>query len=426
MTFYIAKLIGFFLRLKNPNAGTALPGYILHKLNKKALLQFTKQLRFVILITGTNGKTTTKALISEVLNDANISHITNKSGSNMIQGLLSMFLKNSNIFLKLKTDFAVLEIEEATLPKIAKMINPNILIVTNLFRDQLDAYGEVTQTRKYILQSIKQFKDTTLILNFDDPLVSSLNNGYNNQTYKFAIDSNIKQKFLFEKESTIPLNLKNFKKNKENIIKATHIKIKPDLTTEFKIDQLNVTLNVAGIFQIYNALSAFIACKQLNISEKVILQTFKNFQPTFGRGEILTLTKNNKSVHFQIFLVKNPAGLSLSLSTLQFCKNPNQLLFILNDNIADGRDVSWIWDAKLELLNDIRPKTIYTSGIRYLDMALRIKYALKQKSTRIIIENDLSKVVQNIFDKSKNEEFIYVFPTYTAMNEFRSIFKKKF
>ncbi len=413
-----AKIILKILKLKNPNAGSALPGYILNKIDKNALKFFTKQLDYVILITGTNGKTTTKTLISKILLQAEIPHITNHTGSNMIQGLLSTFIQNSNVLGKLNSKFAVLEVEEATLPKISKNIKANILIVTNLFRDQLDAYGEVNKTFEYIKTAINNFRERPiLILNGDDPLVSKINFDLQNKTYKFIIQSkNLKDKILFENKNTKP-----FFKKQDIIIKASNIFINDDLTTKFKIQDYHFHLNISGFFQIYNALSTFIVAKELKIKTQIIKKSFLDFKPAFGRGEILNDDKNT----FQIFLVKNPAGLTVTLNSLNMLKKEVILFFILNDKIADGRDISWIWDANIELLNNKKITNIFISGTRYLDMTLRLKYALN-KQVNLIYNKNIKDALKIINQKTKDNSMIYVLPTYTAMNEFRSIFNRKF
>lgn len=415
LTFFfitIAKAASMFAKLFGRGSGTALPGLIIERYYPQLFQKFTDQLDQVILITGTNGKTTTRAILNEILNSADIHYITNQSGSNMSRGLLSAMISRSNIFGKLNSKFAVFEVEEATLPKIILNIQPSILIVTNLFRDQLDAYGEVNKTREYIRDAIEQMPETQLVLNADDPLVSTLNKDLPNTAQFFGLPEKYRQEFLYEHESkeTAP----------EKVLRPEILKVNEDLSSKFVIGKNEYNLSVPGIYHIYNALAAIQTTSILGINPEGVKEGITNFQPAFGRGEKIEY----KGKTFQIFLVKNPAGLTLTLHLLSQLRNI-KILFILNDRIADGRDVSWIWDADIELISEVNPQIIVASGIRAKDMGLRIKYA----GVESIIESDIRKAIDKIIvneNSNDDKKPIYVLPTYTAMNEFRKILGRKF
>ena len=260
----ILKSIVSLLNLLRPGSGTALPGLLAEKYAPEFFSSYSKQLERVILITGTNGKTTTRNLLSAILAQAQISHFSNREGSNMKRGIISTFLKNSNLFGKLKSKTAIFEVEEATLPRIVFNLKPEILIVTNLFRDQLDAYGEVNTTQKYIRQAIETSPNTKLILNADDPLVRELASGLKkDQVYYFSLEKQSRGKFNYEGDESVLGELREASK-------ATDIKITKELDTEFQINHINYKLNLPGVFHVYNALAAIQVAKLMKISQKTI------------------------------------------------------------------------------------------------------------------------------------------------------------
>jgi lipid II isoglutaminyl synthase (glutamine-hydrolysing) len=431
-TIYTLKTLKRGLAITRIGSGTALPGLLAENHRPQLFNYFANQLEFVILITGTNGKTTTKALLSDILDEGGIKHISNESGSNLRRGILSTFISKSNIFGRLNSKFAVFEVEEATLPKIVKEIKPNILIVTNLFRDQLDAYGEVNKTREYILDALKLCPSTKVILNADDPMVSSLSKGLINEFHYFSMPKEYRKEVQYEK-STGSLTINP--NQSIDAITPSSITLTADLSSKFTVHNQEFKLKAPGFFHIYNALAAIQTTRLLEIKFETIKAGFEKFKPAFGRGEELTINGIKMPTHkqakwkFKILLVKNPAGLTLTLKMLSELKNPN-LLFILNDKIADGKDVSWIWDADLELLKKIQPNKIFISGLRSKDMALRIKYALGEsyleKENNIKVQTYQRFILRKIKQEMPDGGMIFVLPTYTAMNEFRKLLGRKF
>lgn len=430
-TFFItfAKTIKLLSKLLNKGAGTALPGLIIEKYNPDLFNHFTQQLTTTIVITGTNGKTTTKSMLDEILRAEGIKHITNKSGSNLKRGLISTFISNSSLKGKLNSNIAILEVEEATLPKIIDFLKANYLIVTNLFRDQLDAYGEINKTREYIKEAILKSPETQLILNADDGLVSSLADEVQNNSYFFGLTDKYSKKFTFES------NTKSGAAQK--VLRPEIIELNGDLTTKFEIKGQEYKVNVPGIFHVYNALASLTAANLLNINESNIQKGFNNFKPAFGRGEVVKVTKESLTnelkeyytnpFSFQLFLIKNPAGFTLTLELLKTLRKA-KLLIIINDNTADGRDVSWLWDSKVEKIQEINSQKITVSGKRAEDMALRLKYSFDkiENKQEIVITKSIKQAVQDLVSTAEKDEVIYVLPTYTAMNEFRKILGKRF
>ncbi len=408
---FVLKLLTKLLKLLGAGSGTALPGLIAEKYFSNVFEHLTSELNKVVIITGTNGKTTTRFILEEILKTSYTGYISNRAGSNMKRGLISALIFHSNIFGRLKTDFAVFEVEEATLPRIIKYLKPDILIVTNLFRDQLDAYGEINKTRDYIKEAIDLSPKTQLVLNADDPLVASLQKNPE-KTYFFSIEQEYRKEIEFESSEIREVD-------EIHKIVASEIKVYEDLTSSFVAEKETFYIKTPGIFHIYNAIAAILTAQLLEISLDAIGKAIRNFQPAFGRGEEVEY----KDRIFQLLLIKNPIGFSLTLDLLTNISSPN-LLIIINDRIADGRDVSWLWDSKVELINKINPKRIFVSGTRAEDMALRLKYAGIDIS-KITYNPNQSQIFKTIIKETESNERIYVLPTYTAMNEFRKLLGKK-
>lgn len=411
-TIVLAKAITFLLKIITRSGATALPGLITQKLHPSILQHFAKQIPHIIVITGTNGKTTTQTLLREILQKSGYTVLSNKSGSNLKRGLISEFIKTANISGKIQVDYAILEIEEATMPKVIQDLQPEQIIVTNIYRDQLDAYGEIDRTQSFITTAINMVPTATVILNGDDPRVVEISEDIKNQVMFYGVEQEAIKDFKYE----------GLQKNMlKHITRADKIKIKQDLSTSFRYSMTEYELQTPGVFHIYNALAAIISAKFFRIKDNLIKAALAETKPAFGRGEVI----NKDGIDYHVLLVKNPAGLILSLNLLKKLDSPN-VAFLLNDNIADGRDVSWIWDSELEILNEIKPKFIACSGTRSYDMLLRVKYALggldTSKTKASVYENE-SALHQDLLQKEIKQ--IYVLPTYTAMLSLRKFLTGK-
>lgn len=425
---FFVKSLTALLKYTKKGSGTALPGLIIDKYFPWALEELLKQIPNVIVITGTNGKTTTQTILRSILDEEkSIKFLTNKAGANLTRGIVSELLKQSTKFGELDFTHAVFEVEEATLPKIAEKLNPKFIVVTNLYRDQLDAYGEVDITEKHIVTAIKKCPNAKILLNLDDPRVSQMTQNLPNDTIYVSLPESFRNDLPYEGEKTT-----NSVTNK-SIVKAKNIKINDDLSStfqilskaknqEFKIENLN--LSVPGYFHIYNALFAITISKLLGLDDNNISKGISSFKPAFGRGEVLEkIDENNKKVNYRLLLVKNPAGFSLNLSLLNKISRL-KLLICINDNTADGKDVSWLWDSKIELLNSANIDWIMTTGVRAKDMQVRLKYALDNPSKTILTHESIGRIINESFDKANDGDTIYVLPTYTAMLEFRKLMGK--
>ncbi len=375
LLIYLGKLIFLTSKILRLGAGATWPGEVALKLNKSFLRQMANQItKGVILISGTNGKTTTAYLTADILRENDLKVLHNISGANLLNGLASSFIINSNMLGKSRADIAVFEIDEANLPKALQLFTPKIIILLNLSRDQLDRYGEVEIMRQKWAEALKKLPtEVNLVINKDNQRIASLGEKFKGKTSYFSLN---------------------------------------DLTNNPQINHL------LGKHNKLNALATMTAAKILNVPEKKIDKAIRNFKPAFGRGEEIII---NEKI-FKILLAKNPASFNINLETIiEELPHTKSILFILNDNIPDGSDVSWIYDIKSDLLNKTcQNKKIFVSGKRAADFALRLKYAGLETS-QITHNKDLNKIITTITEQAQPNELILILPTYSAMLETRKI-----
>ncbi|MBI4089132.1 MAG: DUF1727 domain-containing protein [Candidatus Levybacteria bacterium] len=427
------KLLSTISRFFNLGSGSTWPGHLALLINKNFIKDLLKNSKIkVILVTGTNGKTTTGKLIQTVLEKSGKKVFQNASGANLLNGIASSLLLHSSILDKINYDYAIFEIDENILPFILKEITPDYLILLNLFRDQLDRYGEVnTITKKWQKALSKLSKNTTLILNADDPQIASLRRHLEGVNIKFfGIDSkNNTEKTQHASDSIYCPNCGEkltyistyFSHLGDWICKKCHNKHPQETFTSSPFYPLS------GVYNQYNTNAAVLLAQALGFDKEKITASLKGFKPAFGRQEILDI-EGKKA---QIFLSKNPTSFNESLRTIASL-NAKTILIVLNDRIPDGRDVSWIWDVEFENYVDSF-EHIIISGERCYDMALRIKYANSLKNQKIAIgqfnnltiEDDLRKTIKISLSKIDTKQTLYILPTYSAMLEVRKILTNK-
>lgn len=410
--------------------GTNFPGKVALKLDKKILLTVTKGYN-VVFITGTNGKTTTTNLIYSILKNAGKNVITNNTGANLKPGITSCFIEHFS-FKNTTDKYAVIEIDEANLKFLTEFVNPKAIVITNLFRDQLDRYGEVYTTLSKIMEGVTKVPDADLILNGDESLLGDLDVPNKKIYYGFnsPIDLNnkinINADAKFCKKCKHPYSYEFVTYNHLGKFYCEHCGYKrPAL--DYYIDNIkdldpsgssisingnDCYLNQPGAYNIYNGLCAYSVAKTLGISNEIIFDSLKSSKSSFGRQESISI--NGKEV--KIILVKNPAGYDEAIKTISLDKRNLDLAVLLNDNYADGRDVSWIWDVDFENLADLKLNKIMVSGIRLYDMAVRLKIA-GLKDENFTLSENFDKLLEEL--KNCNGEIIYVLATYTAMIDFR-------
>ena len=433
----IASKITIFITKNLLKGGTTFPGRVALKIDNNILSKVSKGYK-VILITGTNGKTTTTNMIYNIIKSTGNKVITNNTGANLFAGIVTTFIDNYKFFNKNSGSYAVIEVDEANLKYITKYINPEIITVTNLFRDQLDRYGEVYTTLTKILEGLELTNESTLVLNGDESLLGGLDLPNNKVFYGFnanltelkTVEINADAKFCKFCKSPYEYNhitynhLGDFyctgcgyKRAELKYAVNEILDLSPDSSTVI-LNDLNVTISQSGAYNIYNGLCAYAVTKELGIEDSLIQKSLQNQSSSFGRQE--TLNIDGKDV--RIILVKNPAGYNQALDTLCLNTEAFDAAFLLNDNYADGTDVSWIWDVDFEKLHDLNMNTIFISGIRAYDMAVRLKIAGLNKDN-FIIEEIFEALTEKI--KSSDNNKVYVLATYTAMINFRKYLHTK-
>lgn len=433
----VSKLLIKLIKLSKSGAGTNLPGKIARKISPDLLSHLVKQTKKeIIAVTGTNGKTTTSGFIAGILKANGRKTVHNKKGANMLTGITTAVINESNLFAKLAADNCLFEIDEAFLVKAADEFNPDILLVTNLFRDQLDRYGELNTTAKKIEQAIQKtskIKVPKIILNADDPIVSSLGEIAGENRLFYGLEG---IKFVNQDENiSSPQETTNCKCGERYeytkvfyghlghfYCACGHKRPVPQISAKAVIDisssklsvktvnnqEFMVNVSMPGLYNVYNALAAVSTALALGINSENIKKGIENYSTVFGRAEKLKL----KGKETLVQLIKNPIGATEVLRTVKDDVN-GRLLIIINDNYADGRDVSWLWDANFELLAN-HNKTVIVSGTRASDMAVRLKYAGIKAENIIIIENIKKALEKSLFSVKKDEK-LYILPTYTAL-----------
>jgi UDP-N-acetylmuramyl tripeptide synthase len=419
LMIWLGKLILLLSRLRG-GAGSALPGLVIEKLYPNFISKMVKQLDDIVLVTGTNGKTTTTKMLQHILVDGSCEPITNRSGSNMSRGVASALIENSSWRGRLDAKRGLFEVDEAYVADVAKKTQPSTMVVLNLLRDQLDRYGELDRTAELIGAGFPFIKN--LVLNGDDPLVKGLVRfASNNNVLFFGAVAGLKKMVPHDEnihkhsESSASVLEGEFKPN-ALLLKAAAKEEKQEIEVLLKNHKYRFSITLAGIFNAYNAIAAFLTASLLAINPKIASKRLSEVTSAFGRGELVEI--NGKKL--RLLLVKNPAGYNQIIKTFLVSKRKLNILLALNDNFADGRDVSWVWDVDFEPLNNMEHQ-ITTSGIRSYDLTVRLKYADTESQPIPNLQMALGEILKSL----SADEIGYIIPTYTAMLELRAILAKQ-
>lgn len=433
---YSGKLALNLLNTFN-KSGTALPGKIALTIDHNILESVNQKCDKIILITGTNGKTTTNNLTNHIINNEKKIILSNLKGANMIQGLVSAYIRNTQDHY----DYGIFEVDEGSLNKVVQYLKPDYIIITNFFRDQLDRFGEIEDTVDHVYNSVKQVPETKLILNTDDPLINKFKT-LPNKYITFGLKSDntqIENEILTLKNCPqCGSNLKyntytyshlgdyectkcNFKRGKSDytVIKTETKDNSRQLITIQDKNNNTHTINYGyiGIYNAYNICGVYALCDDLNIKTKHIIQNMENFEFSLGRME--EMKYKNKTI--KIILTKNPTGLTQSAKIISEDKRKKSIVQILNDNPADGCDTSWIWDANTQYQNPETIQNYYCSGKRSEDIAIRMKYE-NIPLNKIKINDNMQQTINTAIED--DIEILYVLPTYTAIFETRDYIEK--
>ncbi len=420
----LGKTISFASKLTNRGAGSTWPGHIALSLNKNYIKDLLKDSPTkIILVVGTNGKTTTGKILTTILEKNGKKVFQNTSGANLLNGITSSLLLHSTLLSKVNADYGIFEVDENNLPLILHELTPKAIIVLDLFRDQLDRYGELDSIAKKWKNAFEKLPPSThLILNGDDPLIASLGQDVTASVCYFGLDPNKNEgqpvqhaaDSLYCPRCSNKLQFSKIFYSHLGIWKCPHCKFERPLPT---IAESFYPLE--GMYNRYNTLAAALAAKTLGINSEKIDTALHSVVAAFGRQEKLIV--HGKPI--QLFLAKNPTSFNESLKTISKM-GAKHIMLVLNDRIPDGRDVSWIWDIDLEqYIIDFKHVTV--SGDRTYDMALRLQYAQKtptfSNNPNYFIEPNLKLALQKAIEQTPKNETLYILPTYSAMLDVRKI-----
>lgn len=429
MAFRLLTLAG---KLAGKKA-TSAPGGAALKIAPNLLKDLSAQMKGpIVMVCGTNGKTTTNNLIYSLFEAQSKRVVCNNVGANMLPGIAGAFIAKSSLFGKLKADCAALECDEASLRRVVPHVKPDKVVITNLFRDQLDRYGEIDTTVELLNEALDKLDDVQLILNGDDPLCVRF--GKDRRCTYFGVNENcnigVKEakegRFCYKCGSELQYNYYHYSqlgdyycekcgfKRPEPDYSAVNVNLSDAMSFDIKYkgQTLPMKLNYRGFYNIYNVLASFAAFTECGMPSNGIEGVFDSYKPQAGRMEAFTV--GGKTVILN--LAKNPAGFNQAIATLASDSKCKDVFIAINDGAGDGKDVSWIWDVDFEKLNDANLCNLTVSGIRKYDLAVRMKYAgfegfavadnNKQSLSEIINgDGDICYVLINytaLFDTQKN------------------------
>ncbi len=411
--------------------GSTLPGKLALKFDNDILNTLARDYE-VVVITGTNGKTLTTALTVGILKEAFDEVVTNPSGANMISGITTTFLTAKKG--KSGKNIAVLEIDEASLSRICDYIKPSLFVFTNIFRDQMDRYGEIYTTYQMILDAAQKVPTATVLLNGDSPLFNSVTLKNPVQYYGFDTEKGEPKLAHYNTEGILCPKCQHILKYKLNTYanlgdyicehcgfrrpeldyKLTQLTSLRHNSSDFVIDGQSYHINIGGLYNIYNALAAVSVAQFFGVEPTTIKTGFDKSRAVFGRQETFKIGDKECT----LVLIKNPVGATQALEMIKLAPYPFSLSVLLNANYADGIDTSWIWDADFEQVLNMDIPHMIAGGVRHSEIARRLRVT-GYNAEQISEVADLSRV----FEKIKNQEtkHAYILATYTAMLEFREL-----
>jgi UDP-N-acetylmuramyl tripeptide synthase len=395
-------------QLAGKGSGTSIGGVVSELYVPGIVSYFQDKYTKIIFISGTNGKTTTRSLINHFLEHEGKKVCSNRGGANIFRGIVSSLMADVTIGGSVRSEYLVLEVEEATLPKLTPYLQPDILVLTNIFRDQLDAYGEIDKTLQFFTDTITA-TSPVVIANKDDHKLINAISPVTDILYGYTVDSS--ETIRFEPSSTPDhINYQDYVTVSNNTNTDISITVSKDTDKQY-----TGYTQLPGTYNLYNIAAAIATAAQL-LDTYDYISSLKSYSPAFGRGE--SIIYKDKNIH--LFLVKNPAGYDSVLEHVKrtFAPEDTHILFALNDNIADGKDVSWIWDVDFESFFDTySPSQIHTLGTRSFDMLLRVQYA----QAEVTIEDggySVEEMIATTSNSSSNKN-ILILATYTALLSIR-------
>jgi UDP-N-acetylmuramyl tripeptide synthase len=467
----LARAVGSLSRMRG--GGTSVPGKVLMRVAPRAIEVLGARLpQGSVLISATNGKTTTAAMAAQIFEHAGVRLVHNRAGANMAGGIATTLLSSARPHGGIDGQLGLFEVDELWLAPLVAQLHPRAVLLGNLFRDQLDRYGELDAIAESWDRALREgpapapgsgsaqqsgrraSTQPSLVLNADDPLVADLGRDRSGVLYFGVEDDSLAlpgmahaadakhcrrcgAPYVFD--AVYLGHLGHYRcpscgrSRPEPVVRAAKVTLEGVRGARFTLStpagEAEVPLRVPGLYNVYNALAAAALATALEVELDSIVAGLTSTEPAFGRGESVTLTLPDATVdsvmqsarrELRILLVKNPAGANEVLRTLAIEPGEHDLLGVLNDNIADGRDVSWIWDADFELLAG-RVRRVTCSGSRAAELAVRFKYSGVDPG-RIRVQPNLALALREAAsDRPGADAPLYALPTYTAMLALREL-----
>ncbi|TMC54188.1 MAG: Mur ligase family protein [Chloroflexi bacterium] len=429
------KATGTLSRITRRGGGTTLPGDIARVIDPKILTRLTQDLTHgSVVITGTNGKTTTARLVSWLLEGAGHKVVANRAGANLIFGVTAAALNKAGPDGTLRADWGVFEIDEASLPRAIDEIQPMATVVLNLFRDQLDRYGELESIARKIEQALATLPEgARAVLNTDDPRVAEIGLSLQRPPLWYGLDDpSVASKTLphaadartcprcgaslifdavYVGHDGVYRCPNNDFARPEPELKATDIELDGFDSLALTISGTRIEMPLGGLYNCYNVLAAYATARSLGLEAGYIAERLRTFKAAFGRQERVEF----RGRHLVLVLSKNPAGFNETVRTAVELAGGKNFIIGLNDRKADGTDVSWIWDVDFEQLKG-KAEIVIPAGVRAHDLAVRLKYA---GVTAAEPQTDPGKALDLLIKNTNEGDLAYLLCTYTAMLDLR-------
>jgi UDP-N-acetylmuramyl tripeptide synthase len=445
----LARAVAVVSRLRG-GGGTSLPGKLLVRMDSSAIGSLAARLsRGSVLISATNGKTTTAAMAAGIIGRAGVPLVHNQAGANMAGGIASTLLAAVGPHGTIAGELGLFEVDELWLDRLAAQLKPRVVVLANLFRDQLDRYGELETIAERWAAAVRggAAAQARLVCNADDPLVADLGRDRAAVVYYGVDDSSLALEGMahaadakhcrrcgapYTFDAVYLGHLGHYhcpscgQRRPSPTVLARSVTLEGVRSARFCLStpegEAEVNLELPGLYNVYNALAAAALAVALEIPLADIVAGLESTKAAFGRAETVTVDGRE----MRILLVKNPAGANEVLRTLALEPGSHDLLGVLNDNTADGHDVSWIWDADFELLAG-RVRVATCSGTRAPELALRLKYAgIEPERIRVI--GDLPRALASAAAErvdTDGDAPLYALPTYTAMLALRELLVRR-
>lgn len=434
MAVWSARLIKTACRLTG-RQGVTLAGKAALSIYPPILKELAKEVKKdIFVVCGTNGKTTTNNLLADLLSADGNKVICNRTGSNMLNGVVSAFVLGAGLNGHLNADYACIEIDEASTVRVFPHFQPDYMVLTNLFRDQLDRYGEIDITMDLLSRAMKMAPRMKVLVNGDDSLSTYLAMDNENPWASYGISTQVMQE-----ENTAEIREGRFCKRcgekmeyhfyhysqlgdyycprcgfKRPVLDFDGTNVNLSDGIAFDVNSFHVKANYRGFYNVYNILAVYGAASLAGVSLDRFNEILGNYKPQFGRNELFEISGTKVMLN----LAKNPAGFNQNIAAVMTDTSPKDIIILINDNSQDGTDVSWLWDVDFDRLKDADAASITVCGLRCQDMRLRLKYVDIPSDLEPDIEKAITAKIQN---GTKN---LYVLVNYTGLYSTHNILKK--